>query len=85
MIKPPTRLPSETYDLTLRVGDGVHNLAVSFVRDPRTGAVVELIFVERGKIGHGLDNMLRDLGVQISRLLQGRAAQAEDAKNPGAP
>jgi hypothetical protein len=28
--------------------------------------------VGRGKIAHGLDDMLRELGIQLSRIIQGR-------------
>ncbi len=72
------RLPSETVEFALgAVEDAsgtshIHKLAVSLARDPDTGAVVEVVFVSRGKIGHGLDLLLHDLGVKLSRAIQGR-------------
>lgn len=72
------RLWSETVALELRIGDGSHHLDVSLVYDgpepySRDQAQLhEIVFVGRGKIGQGLDQMLVDLGVQLSRAIQGR-------------
>jgi hypothetical protein len=65
------RLRSETVSLALRVATGCHRLDVSLAYD---GADVlrEIAFVGRGKIGHGLDDMLRELGIQLSRAIQRR-------------
>ena len=62
---------SETYDIQLQIGDGEHKLAVSLCRSP-SGELTEIAFVGRGKIGQGLDDMLRELGIQLSRAIQGR-------------
>ncbi len=66
-----SRLRSETTDLRIHVGDGWHDLAVCLAVDDDY-RIHELNFVTRGKIGHGLDDMLSELGIQISRVLQGR-------------
>lgn len=65
------RLWSETVALTLEVGNGAHHLDVSLVYD-ENARLHEIVFVGRGKIGHNLDQMLVDLGVQLSRAIQGR-------------
>lgn len=75
----PRRLPSETVNIKLTIGDGVHDLAVSLVYDPDDGHVREMVFVTRGKIGQGLDTMLTDLGIQLSRLLQRRNPETGEA------
>lgn len=38
--------------------------------DPRSGRIVELFFTSRGKIGQEIDEILMDLGIEISRALQ---------------
>ena len=74
----PQRLQSETFTLLVSGGDAlpsgeppVHELDVSLAWLP-DGTLHDVIFVGRGKIGHGLDMMLTDLGIQISRAIQGR-------------
>lgn len=37
---------------------------------------VELSFVTRGKIGQGIDLLLQDIGIAVSRALQGRDHQS---------
>jgi len=32
----------------------------------------EIAFVDRGKVGHGLDQIMNDLGIQCSRFMQHR-------------
>ena len=66
------RLASETYSIVL--ADGGHHLDLTIARDD-DGSVHEVAFVTRGKAGHGLDQMLVDLGVQISRAIQRRDPQ----------
>ena len=66
------RLPSETVALTLELAEGAHRLDVSLCRDADTGELREIVFVGRGKIGQGLDLMLHDLGIKLSRAIQGR-------------
>lgn len=65
------RLRSETVSLSLHVGSGCHRLDISLAYDG-DGLLRELAFVGRGKIGHGLDDMLRELGIQLSRAIQRR-------------
>lgn len=69
------RLQSETFTIHLTGGtvDGTvvkHRIDVTLSHlDNR---VHDLIFVGRGKIGQGIDLMFTDLGIQLSRILQGR-------------
>lgn len=72
----PRRLRSVTYGYELVITDAGgetrrHDLAICVARDdgltPR-----EVCFVGRGRIGQGLDLMLVDLGIAISRALQDR-------------
>ena len=70
-LNPHRRLMSETFDLSLQIGDGAHSCAVSLCYSP-SGRLTEIAFVSRGKIGQGLDDMLRELGIQLSRAIQGR-------------
>lgn len=72
------RLWSETITIELKVADGQHVFDVSLVFDgPEpyehdSARIHEIVFVGRGKVGGGLDQMLIDLGVQLSRAIQGR-------------
>ena len=72
----PTRMPSETFALDLAAGVGPdgeivrHRFDVSLAY--HGGRLHDIIFVTRGKIGQGLDLMFQDLGIQLSRLIQGR-------------
>jgi hypothetical protein len=71
VINPHARLRSETVSLTLRLGRGQHKLDASLAYDVG-GILREVAFVGRGKVGHGLDQMLHELGIQLSRAIQGR-------------
>ena len=62
------RLPSETVEITL--GER-HKLLLSIART-LDGAVYETVFVGRGKIGEGLDDLFHELGIKLSRAIQGR-------------
>lgn len=80
------RLPCNTVDLTILASDAVpatatspaipaikgHKLAMSLAYDHKTGLLREVVFVGRGKIGHGIDAVLHELGIKISRAIQGR-------------
>ncbi len=75
-MKPARRLYSETIGVTL---GGGHRLKVSLAYEVprrRDGTppqrLREVVFVGRGKIGHGLDSMLHELGIKLSRILQFR-------------
>ena len=73
----PRRLPSETFTLLCIGGElpdgsnAEHLIEVSLTWLP-SGALQDIIFVTRGKIGQGMDLFLNDLGVQLSRAIQGR-------------
>ena len=71
---PNGRLRCVTVPITLEVADGKHELLVSLAYDADC-RLRELNFVGRGKIGHGLDMMLHDLGIKISRAIQGRSPE----------
>lgn len=66
------RLGCYTFDLALPVGQGVHALKVSLAYDELTGELRELAFVSRGKSGTGLDHLLTELGIRLSRAIQQR-------------
>lgn len=65
------RLASHTYDVRLKVKDGHHDLKITVAYN-ELGHVHEVVFVGRGKIGQGLDQILMDLGIATSRAVQGR-------------
>lgn len=76
MITEP-RLDAINASMTLEVptsnGDAPahHHLDVSLAYLPN-GTLYEIAFTGRGKVGHGLDLILSDLGVKLSRAIQGR-------------
>lgn len=71
-MRPAKRLPAEIHKVRLQTSDnGEHEIDVSLVKD-LNGQPVELVFVGRGKIGHGIDLMLTNLGIAVSRILQDR-------------
>ncbi|MFQ5535617.1 MAG: hypothetical protein ACE5EM_12440 [Sphingomonadales bacterium] len=76
-IRTPRRLPAETFALVIEPGLAID---VSLARIGETGALHEIVFVGRGKIGGGLDLMLHDLGVQLSRAIQGRDPVSGDER-----
>jgi len=71
-----SRLWSETFTIPLKISspDGeprkpsVIDVSLAY----RDGKLHELVFVGRGKIGSGIDLMFHDLGIQLSRAIQGR-------------
>lgn len=68
-MKTDNRLPAETTTLAI---EG-YRIAVSLAYVPGTKQVWELVFVQRpGKDGTELNGMFRDLGIQLSRVIQGR-------------
>jgi hypothetical protein len=73
-INPHRRLNCENVDLKIAVGNGAHHLTVALAYDTK-GILREVNFVGRGKIGHGIDQMLHELGIQLSRAIQGRDPQ----------
>lgn len=77
MATPHRRLRCENVDITLEVGDGHHRLTVALAYDER-GSLREMCFTGRGKIGHGMDMLLQDLGIKLSRAIQGRNPDTGD-------
>src|SRR6185437_10614682 len=71
-MKPSRRLPAETLHLTLDMESGTHELDVSLAYDEVSYRLREIAFVSRGKIGQGLDLLLQDLSIKLSRAIQGR-------------
>ncbi len=70
-LNPYRRLESESYDVTVQLGNGIHRMTLTVARDS-TDVPREVVFSRRGKSGHGLDLMLTQLGIAISRALQRR-------------
>lgn len=83
----PRRLPSETFRVRLPVTahDGTvrhHEIDVSLAYHPISGRLREIVFVSRGKIGSGLDILFSDLGVALSRGIQGRDPETGEGIKP---
>jgi len=57
------------HDITLSLG---YDPAGGDPADPATWPLVEVGFVTRGKVGHGVDHILQELGIKLSRAIQGR-------------
>ncbi len=69
-------LRCENFECTLSGGikDGVpvqHTVIISVARTP-DGALHEVVYEGRGKIGQGKDLMLHDLSIATSRIIQKR-------------
>lgn len=77
MLNPYRRLSCENVDMTIEVGNGAHHLTVALAYDA-AGILREVNFVGRGKIGHGIDQLLHELGIQLSRAIQGRHPNGSD-------
>lgn len=75
-MKPQPRLLSENVTITCRVtqdGDRqIYPIGVQLGWCPDTLQLLEIAITERGKVGHSLDTLLGDLGLGISRAIQGR-------------
>lgn len=74
--KPEKRLRSETVTFHLNAAPAdeepkLHIFDVQLAYN-WTGSIREIAFVSRGKIGHGLDILFSDLGIKLSRAIQGR-------------
>ena len=68
-MKAKNRLPAETMNMDI---DGF-KVAVSLAYSPNTGRLREVVFVQRpGKEGTDLNNIFRELSIQLSRAIQGR-------------
>lgn len=65
-----TELPNRRPLVSFEAGPkGMFVVSVGF--DPRTGAPCELFFAARGKSGQHLDDILHDIGVEASKIMQG--------------
>jgi hypothetical protein len=75
------RLRSETVTFHLNAGSPeapalhVFDVQLAFAQN---GVLREVAFVTRGKIGHGLDLLFQDLGIKLSRAIQGRDPDTGD-------
>lgn len=65
-------------------GSPTHDLDVAISYDIADRRVVEIAFVTRGKVGGGLDLMFSDLGMQLSRALQGRSPETGEPSSHSA-
>lgn len=72
--KANNRLPAISVPITIGADEESlgHRVIVSLAYDAKTDLLREVVFVGRGKIGHGLDDMLSELGIKLSRAIQGR-------------
>lgn len=70
MLNPHRRLESVTQSMTVKQGDGEHRFEISLAYGD--GVLREVTFVGKGKTGHGLDSILTDIGIGLSRMIQGR-------------
>ncbi len=59
----PSRRCGEAFDV------GPFSVTVNF--HPTTGTPCEVFFRARGKIGHDLNDILYEIGVRISKVMQG--------------
>jgi hypothetical protein len=75
-MKPSTRLDSRLFTVRHPITDtngyvtGEHVFELQFGYEQ--GRAVEVAFAGRGKLGSGLDFMLLDVGLWLSRILQNR-------------
>lgn len=63
-MKPPPRRPSQSVEV------GPFIATVSF--DPQSKAPIEVFFTARAKSGTDIDDLLYEMGVEISRMMQDR-------------
>ena len=71
-MRPTSRLRSITHKVHIQTSaDGVHELDIAIGYDA-SGYPLEIAFVGRGKFGHGIDQMMANLGIALSRILQFR-------------
>ena len=72
MPKTSRRLRCENYDIILGANEEHegHHLTVSLAYDGASPLLQEVVFVGRGKVGHGIDLMFNELSIKLSRILQ---------------
>lgn len=75
--RPARRLQSETVSFLIELEGGVHRVDFSMAYDGR-GTLREIVFVGRGKIGHGLDILLHEISIKGSRAIQRRNPDTGD-------
>lgn len=63
-----TDLPNRRHCVTHEIGP----VAVSVGFDPRNGAPCEVFFTKRMKTGTEIETLLYDIGVEASRIMQGK-------------
>ena len=76
------RFPCENFEFELVGGlnhgvEARHPVTVSVAWDLK-GQTRELVIEGRGKIGHGIDLLLHDLSIKVSRILQRRDPETGD-------
>ena len=76
-VNPHRRLNAVNYEFDIELDNGsgkpigVHKIIVSLAYDAHD-VLREVAFAGRGKIGHGVDKMLHELGIKLSRAIQDR-------------
>jgi hypothetical protein len=70
-MKPPARLDSRNVSFAIQG----HAVTAELGYDAETRHLVEIAFSEAGKVGQGMHLLLADLGVKLSRAIQGRDAE----------
>lgn len=78
-MKTRRRLDARSFDVEHRAplpfgAEAVHRFTITASHDPADprGCYEELAFSGRGQIGAGIDLLLQDVGIWMSRILQGR-------------
>lgn len=75
-MKPSPRLTETIYEIKSPIQDPFGNIvgehAITMSIGWEAGHAVEISFVGRGKIGQGVDLLLQDMGIAVSRAIQGR-------------
>mgnify|MGYP003132060023 CR=1 FL=1 len=65
-------LPNRRPATTIRVETNIDNYYCTISYHPKTNEPVEVFMTGRGKVGQEMDDVLRRLGIAISRELQGK-------------
>jgi len=65
------RLNCENVEITLEASGGVHHIIVALAYDENE-VLHEINFVGGWKTGQGIGLLLHDLGIKLSRAIQGR-------------
>jgi len=70
-LKTKNRLNATIFNVSHIAGEAQHDFSLVVAGEPGQPNF-EVAFTGRGKIGHGMDLLLQDVGLWISRALQGR-------------